>query len=320
MHSTRSLRFAVIGAGAAGISAARGLQQQGHAVVVFDKGRRVGGRIALRRSEQGDFDHGAQSVQANSSLPTAMLAPTAVSCPWLVTNTAIADATHIGVPTMNSLASHWAQGLTLHLQCAVTELRRSSSGWALYSASSVQQPLTEVDRVILTVPAPQVAALLPSQALMAPLDRICYLPCWTLMWTPAASMPTTAAVLPAAPAKGLGWIVREDLKPGRAGPPRWLVHATAEWSLAHLELATDSVGRLLQQSLAEHLGLTATDGLVSAHRWRFGQVSQALGMPTLQLAAGLHYASDGCLGQGIAGAVASGTAAALASIAESGTR
>jgi renalase len=50
----------VIGAGIAGLMAARILEKQGAQVVVLDKGYQVGGRMATRRIGPGLADHGAQ--------------------------------------------------------------------------------------------------------------------------------------------------------------------------------------------------------------------------------------------------------------------
>ena len=52
--------IAIVGAGMAGITAARTLAQAGHQVMVFDKSSGAGGRMATRRSPFGGFDHGAQ--------------------------------------------------------------------------------------------------------------------------------------------------------------------------------------------------------------------------------------------------------------------
>ncbi len=52
--------IAIIGAGMAGITAARTLVQAGHSVTVFEKSKGVAGRMSTRRTEFGSFDHGAQ--------------------------------------------------------------------------------------------------------------------------------------------------------------------------------------------------------------------------------------------------------------------
>ena len=51
----------VVGAGMAGLIAARELLRAGLSVLVLDKGRGVGGRLASRRIEGATFDHGAQA-------------------------------------------------------------------------------------------------------------------------------------------------------------------------------------------------------------------------------------------------------------------
>ena len=53
------MRVVVVGAGLAGLVAARALADD-HEVVVFDKGRSVGGRLATRRIGAARLDHGAQ--------------------------------------------------------------------------------------------------------------------------------------------------------------------------------------------------------------------------------------------------------------------
>eukprot|EP01031_Cornospumella_fuschlensis_P052994 gene52994-64738_t len=55
-----TLNIAIIGAGIAGITAARTLAQAGHHVHVFEKSRGAGGRMSTRLSNFGTFDHGAQ--------------------------------------------------------------------------------------------------------------------------------------------------------------------------------------------------------------------------------------------------------------------
>ena len=55
-----SCSVVVVGAGLAGLMAARRAAAAGHEVVLFDKGRSPGGRLATRRIGTAAFDHGAQ--------------------------------------------------------------------------------------------------------------------------------------------------------------------------------------------------------------------------------------------------------------------
>ena len=54
------MRVVVIGAGLAGLIAAQQLRNSGHDVVVLDKGKSPGGRLATRRIGDATLDHGAQ--------------------------------------------------------------------------------------------------------------------------------------------------------------------------------------------------------------------------------------------------------------------
>lgn len=60
-------RVVVVGAGIAGLSCARTLDAAGIPVMVVDKGRGVGGRMATRRVGQARIDHGAQFFTVRSS-------------------------------------------------------------------------------------------------------------------------------------------------------------------------------------------------------------------------------------------------------------
>ena len=54
----------IVGAGMAALTAGEALQTRGWKVVLLDKGRRAGGRMATRRIGSSRFDHGAQFFTA----------------------------------------------------------------------------------------------------------------------------------------------------------------------------------------------------------------------------------------------------------------
>ncbi len=56
-------RIAVVGAGLAGLGAARALAGAGREVVVFEKSRGLGGRLATRRVEGAVLDHGCPVIE-----------------------------------------------------------------------------------------------------------------------------------------------------------------------------------------------------------------------------------------------------------------
>ena len=58
------LDVAIIGAGVAGLTCAQQLHQAGYKVVVLEKSRGVGGRMATRRIEETYVDHGVRYLGA----------------------------------------------------------------------------------------------------------------------------------------------------------------------------------------------------------------------------------------------------------------
>ena len=88
--------IAIIGAGMAGITAARTLLKAGHKVTLFEKSLSAGGRMATRSTLLGNFDHGAQYFTVRD--PRFELAINTVHGtkelikPWSVTSVRVLDA------------------------------------------------------------------------------------------------------------------------------------------------------------------------------------------------------------------------------------
>lgn len=297
-------RIAIIGAGATGLAAARALTAAGHAVTLFDKGRRPGGRMASREGPAGGFDHGVQLIRASAAEAAAL--GDGLLQPW----PALADA-WLAVPTMNRLAAHWAAGLDCRCSRTVQRIERRADGWRVQLAEAPQPH--DCDALLLTVPTPQALPLLAAAGVAAgPLAQVRYTPNWTLMWTPAEPLPADFTHHAGAADDPLAWIAREDAKPGRDGPPRLTVQASAAWSTAHLEIEADDAARQLAALAAARLGIGAGTRAATAHRWRYAFVAEPLGIAVLPLAERLWYASDAGLGSRVGRAVAAGQAAAAA--------
>ena len=59
------MKLAIIGAGVAGLAAARALRQRRPdlAITIYEKSRGLGGRVATGRRDGYIFDHGAQNMR-----------------------------------------------------------------------------------------------------------------------------------------------------------------------------------------------------------------------------------------------------------------
>lgn len=311
-------RIAIIGAGVTGLSAARALVAAGFDVTLFDKGRRAGGRMASRDGAAGSFDHGVQYLRTTAAEAAALgVGPL---LPWPAIAPKDGAGGWIANPTFNHLAQHWAQGLALHCSHTVTEITRGprQSGWQLRFAETAES--FDCDTLLITIPTPQAIPLLTAAGIdPGPLAAVRYAPNWTLMWTPAAALPDGFTHHAGSGDDPLAWIAREDSKPGRSGPPRLTVQASAAWSDAQLELGADAAAEQLIALTAERLGIATASIAASAHRWRYAFAATTIGVPVVTLDDGLLYASDACLGSRVTLAFEAGRQAAV-QISEGNTR
>jgi renalase len=289
--------IAVVGAGLAGLSCAQALLQAGHTVHVFDKARGPSGRMSTRRAddEHGPWqcDHGAQYFTARdhafkaevarwqqagaAALWNARLASFDGSA-WTTPQTPLER--FVGTPRMTSPAAWLVKNLGEHAlaqwQTTVQGLERAEGGWAVTSAEHGVHS-QRYDAVLLAVPAPQaeplLAPLAPSGAAVASSVRM--RGSWAVMlrYARPVVMPWDAAFINAGP---LRWVARDSSKPGRTGAETWLLHASPEWSEAHIEDGPESVAAALLAALAELGGpapLAAT-----AHRWRYADTEAPLAL------------------------------------------
>jgi predicted NAD/FAD-dependent oxidoreductase len=300
--------IALIGAGMAGLACARHLAQAGHAPVLFDKGRGIGGRLATRRADGLQFDHGAQYVNAHTpgfAALLAELAETGAAQPW-------PDGTGrshtVGTPGMASLAKAMASGLTIHQTAQVSAITRSGEGWRLRIGDTDH----EAARVVITIPAPQVASLLgPDHPLAQAVSAVRLAPCLTLM---AAIRAPAPFITRNQPDDDLAWIAQDSSKPGRptGEVTLWVAQASPAFSTQHLEKDPAAIAALMLPLLCERLGASPDAvTLAAAHRWRYARVTAPLGQPFLATTdATLYLGGDWCLGPRVEAAWTSGTAIA----------
>ena len=333
-------RFAVIGAGMAGIACARTLMQAGHQVTVFEKSRGAGGRMATRRTEFGSFDHGTQYFTVRDTrFERALKTAQAQVTPWQVNTVHIMDEagrvvaaaqpqSHkhwVARPGMNSLARFWAEPIAdIHLQTLVTRIERdrlSPDRWQLQTdgPGAESQVHAGFDAVLLALPSVQAAALLRASqqlpAVQKQLAEVQVAPCWTLMLAfPQASAPLGPAWHAARSTHHrIAWLARESSKPGREAVERWTVQASPQWSERHLEDDDERVKAKLLRAFTEVTGIRAEPGHAQVHRWRYAQTMQALGQSHLwQPEAGIGLCGDWCLGRRVEDAFVSGLELALA--------
>jgi renalase len=276
--------IAVIGAGIAGLSCAWALQHAGYQVSIFDKSGGPGGRMSTRRGDGWQCDHGAQYFTARDPAFRAEVArweQAGVAAQWhaqvcrfdadgAFSPCGVAER-FVGSPRMTAPARWLAATLSVRCDVEIGALRREGAFWRLH-AQGEGVLVGRYDALVLALPAPQCASLLrevaPSQAALA--AQTTMQGCWAMMLQYAA--PLALSFEAAFVNHGaLRWVARDSAKPGRAGSESWLLHASAEWSEAHIERDVDSVAAQLLAAFAS-LGGPAPERW-SMHRWRYASTA-----------------------------------------------
>lgn len=293
----------IVGAGVAGLSLGRQLVNGGYTVSLLDKGRRPGGRCASRDVEGQVLDPGVPMLHGKSEVFTSAVArsaPDTLMLDWpshlrgqgtpcqpqaFDTQTwrvALADG-------VAGFADWLARGLELRQSARVLGLKLHGDhfGVALEGGETLEQ-----STVVLTLPAPQAAALLEPladqsdelRAVVRLLQRVSALPCLTLM--AGYDRPVDRSwhmVLPGA-ASPVHTLINDSSK--RQGSPDQVlvIQGTPSFSGLRLEDPPESWAAQLLHAAAEELGpWVESPRWQLQQRWRYARVSREnlLALPLL---------------------------------------
>jgi renalase len=280
--------IAVIGAGLAGIGAARVLFDAGLRVVVFEKSRGLGGRCATKRWEGQTIDHGAQYFTIRDPAFRAAL----MSCcgPELLEMAApIIDEN--GRPLPPAPRYFHAQGNS-RIARALAEGLEIRTGVELQPVVDRKIGDEIFDQIITTAPLPQTYRLARLPQSSTPYD-----PCLTLLllyhgeWLGVTREHYAVSDHSGHP---LAWTACENHKPDRILPgfTALVVQSSLEFSQEHLE-EEPVVWASKLRSLAEDRWKipAACFHAMHPHRWRFARKSDAsFQIPTLP--PGWHFTGD----------------------------
>jgi predicted NAD/FAD-dependent oxidoreductase len=282
---------AVIGAGLSGLVVARRLQAVAD-VVVFEKSRGPGGRMATRYAGDYAFDHGAQFFTARSAGFRAFLQPLLAAGSvkaWparfaeldrgTITSERVwgGDYPHyVGAPGMNQVGKSLAEGLDVRLESTVARIERRDGSWQLSDAAKTG--LGRFDWVVLAMPAAQTAALAQGfDDLAALAAERNMLGCFALMLglQRPLDLPWDAALVRNA---DISWVSVNSSKPDRGKQQTLVVHSTNAWANAHLDDEIDEVRAYLVEQASLVVGTDLCDAdHCRVHRWRYANIGKQSG-------------------------------------------
>jgi renalase len=316
VSAASSSRVVVIGAGMAGLTAARLIADAGHVVSVLDKGRWAGGRMATRQLTGGaSADYGAQFFTVRNEAFSVMVTR------WLDDGTVRewcrgfpsddGHSRYVAVDGMGRLAARMTLGLDVRQSVHVDAVREIGGRWAVTwpATRRASAGLLEADVVVLTPPAPQSAALVAGQATIP-----------ELAYAPTISLLVALGDSPSVPSPGgiqlqddptWSWI-GDNMAKGVSPVPALTLHTRSEVATARWEQDDEVLTIDLLRAASPWLG-EAEILDAGLQRWRYATPVEPHPETCLVRAeGGLVFAGDGYGGPRIEGAFLSGRAAAEA--------
>jgi len=268
------MRVVVVGAGIAGLMAAQALVKNGHYVIVVDKGRSPGGRLATRRIDDATLDHGAQFFTVRDSLFESHVSEWIASgvvtewCRGFDTTAQNNDGypRYRGVRGMTDIAKHLANGLDVRCNTLAFSIARgTTSKWQLKIDDG---SVLDADAIIVTCPLPQAYALLvtagielPESMLRTEYDRtICLL---------AVLNQSSAIANPGGlqnPDDTFSFVADNAVK-GISSAVALTLHANPQFSLEHWDASPQDVHDLLLTRAKPWIG-DATVVTSQVKKWR----------------------------------------------------
>ena len=269
------MRVVVVGAGIAGLIAAQSLSNSGHDVVVVDKGRSPGGRLATRRIDNATLDHGAQFFTVRDPLFKSHVSEwiaSGVVTEWCRGFDSTAQNNdgfprYRGVRGMTDIAKHLAQGLDV--RCNTLAFSIASGTTTKWQVNIDDGSVLDADAIIVTSPLPQTYALLvtadielPESMMRTEYDRtICLL---------AVLNQSSAVASPGGlqnPDETFSFIADNAIK-GISSAVALTLHANPQFSLEHWDAPQQDVHDLLLTRAKPWIG-DATVVTSQVKKWRF---------------------------------------------------
>jgi renalase len=275
----------VVGAGLSGLVAARTLEENGYAAVVFDKARSVGGRMATRRLAGQDgtvalLDHGAQFFTARSREFQAEVdgwLSLGIAREWCRGFSAAQDGypRYCAPGGMNAIAKHLAKSVRTAVDTMVHSVRTDGERLVVTTVDDVEHSSSAV---LLTPPVAQSLALCDNGSLVLPTDERCaleavrYARCIALLVTVNQSglLDAPGGLQLALDTEATFSFIADNQSKGLSATPALTFHANDEVSEAHYDDPDVELAALLlsaaQTYLKEAMVVTA-----EVKRWRFAR-------------------------------------------------
>ncbi|NHC36201.1 NAD(P)/FAD-dependent oxidoreductase [Scytonema millei] len=329
--------IAIIGAGMAGLVCAQQLHQAGYNVLILEKSRGLGGRIATRRLHNTLADHGTCYLKPKGELMqqfVQLLCDRHILQVWTdnsefrIPNSAFRYVAPAG---MNAIAKFLGQGLEVWRSQRVEAIACHNSYWQLSLESAGSEATTNrlseviAKAVVLAIPAPQALAILEPLTELSTVSTLCdrlrsveFNPCLSVMAGYSSQLepqPDWQAVS-FVDNPVLAWVGWDSSKRGEktSNYEVFVVQSSADFARRYLDSDLQAAGYELLANASECLlPWLAKPEWMQVHRWRYAFPSRPLMQSYLSTETNLPLVccGDWCGGNFVEGAMHSGIAAAI---------
>jgi renalase len=265
------MNIVVVGAGLSGVVAALQLQRDGHDVVVVDKGRSPGGRMATRRDGDARFDHGAQFFTARDDVFQKQVDV------WIASglvhewcrgfDARDGHPRYVATHGMNSLVKDLASGVDVRCSVTASAITEDNSHWAVHTTDGEK---FGAEKVLVTAPIPQTNTLLEKSGVQLPavIASCTYDATVALLAVVNASPNTLGEHGGLQDPDDVFSFIADNARKGVSSIPAVTFHANAMWSSTHFEQSDE----WLHAELLKHASPWLQDVMVvssQVKKWRY---------------------------------------------------
>jgi renalase len=323
--------IAVIGAGIAGLVCARKLQQAGRQVLVLDKSRGLGGRLATRRLANTHADHGVCYLQPKGTVFGQLIDELVNEQILKVWTTGIHRLSGDGflLPPKKlapcyaapagatAIARYLGQNLEIINNQTITSILPSKNGWQLNSADSQWK----AEQVVIAVPPAQalaIAGTVTDSHCASQMSLVNFTTSITAIAVfpenqQAAAAQLTWQGIQSSDHPLLSWIGLDSSKQLEPLQPVLVIQSSAAFAAEHFDAPDpDSIGKLLLNAAAPLAVSLNAPEILQVHRWGYAFAQNPLSnlFLTAQAQAPLYFCGDWCGGNRVESAFLSGSAVA----------
>jgi renalase len=327
------IEIAVIGAGIAGLTCAQKLQQAGKTVVLIDKSRGLGGRLATRRLAGTHADHGVCYLQPKGELFrqwSSKLVAAGILRVWTEGIHSLAADGILQSPTKfapyyaapegaTSIAKYLGRDLEIIGDRLITSIDPINNGWQL-SSKDPEFALT-AKQVIFATPPAQALVIAKKEIDPTCIQQLSSIQFSRSITAIAVYPPTDQTAAAAISWQGiqciehptLAWIGLDSSKQLNPTQPVLVIQSSAYFAEQYFDAPDLAIiGQKLLDAIVPLIPTLTTPELIQVHRWgyAFAQNPALEQFLAAQTTAPLYFCGDWCSGNRVESAYLSGLAVA----------